>query len=74
MAAVSKRMKSLFKASAASSDTDNQHIVLTITTDGMVYADNLLNSVVLVGDVELFNKLKACMKDNLSNNTVGYAN
>ena len=49
--AVSKRMKSLFKDSTASSDTDNQHIVLTITTDGMVYADNLLNAV--VGDVEL---------------------
>ena len=49
MAALSKRMKSLFKASAASSDTDNQHIVLTITTDGMVYAagtDNLLDAVV----------------------------
>ena len=44
----------------ASSDTDNQYIVLNITTDGMVYAagtDNLLNAV--VGHVELFNKLKA---------------
>ena len=41
----------------------------------MAYAartDNLLNPV--VGDVELFNKLKACMKDNLTNNSVGCAN
>ena len=47
--AVSKRMKSLFKASVDSFDTDNQHSVLTITTDGGVYAagtDNLLNAVV----------------------------
>ena len=73
--AVSKRMKSLFKTSAASCATDNQHIVLTNTTDGRVYAagtDNLLNGV--VGNVELFSKLKECMKDNLTADSVGYAN
>ena len=73
--AASKRMKNLFRASAASNDTDNQHLVLTITTDGNVFASGSDNMVTgMVGDVELYSRVKACMKDNLTEGSVGYAN
>ena len=73
--AASKGMKSLFKASAASADKDNQHIVLSISSEGTVFVSGTDNMVTgIVEDAELFMKVKACMKSNLSNESVGYSN
>ena len=47
--AASKGMKSLFKASAASADKDNQHIVLSISSEGTVFVsgtDNMVTGIV----------------------------
>ena len=70
-----KKLKSLMQASAAAADTATQHILLHVTADGKVFAagtDNMVTAI--VGDAELYNKIKACMKNNLTTENVGYAN
>jgi hypothetical protein len=57
-----KKMKSLLQASESACQSTTQHILLSVSAGGRVLAsgtDKLLTG--LVSDVELYNKVKACL-------------
>ena len=70
-----KKLKTLMQASAAAADTATQHILLSVTADGKVFSagtDNMVTAI--LGDTELYKKIKPCMKNNPTTENVGYAN
>jgi hypothetical protein len=69
-----KKMKKLLKASEAASHTDTQHVVLSVYAEGRVHAsgtDDLVTG--LIGDEELFSKVKTCIRSKVTEQPVGYA-
>ena len=78
MMPTNKKLKNLLQASeAAASNTASQHILLSVSSEGKVHAagsDNLVTG--LVSDVELYKKIKACVKNNVmtdDSESAGYA-
>ena len=68
------KLQKLLQASEAANAIDSQHILLSISADGKVSAagsDSLVTG--MVSDIELYNKLKDCIKNHVSWEAVGYA-
>ena len=69
-----KKLKNLLQVSEAASHTTCQHIVLSVFSEGKIHAagsDNLVTG--LVSDIELYRKIKACIKSHVTEEAVGYA-
>ena len=56
-------------------DAATQHILLHVTAEGKVFSygtDNIVKAV--VGEIELYEKIKTCINNNLTTENVGYGN
>ena len=68
------KIKTLIQASAAV-DAATQHILLHVTAEGKLFASGTDNKVkAIVGEIELYEKIKTCMKNNFNRENIGYAN
>ena len=68
-------MKKLSQVSASASDTATQHILLSVSADGRAHAAGPDNMVIaMVGDAELYAKIKTLMQHSLTKEPVGYGN
>ena len=66
-----KKAKALIQASSKTCDKENQHILLSLSPEGDVTvsgSDNLVSS--LISNIELFSKVKDCMRNNLTQESV----
>ena len=69
------KIKTLIQASAAVTDAATQHILLHVTAEGKVFAsgtDNIVKAI--IGEIELYEKIKTCINNNLTTKNVGYGN
>ena len=68
------KIKTLIQASAAV-DAATQHILLHVTAEGKLFASGTDNKVkAIVGEIELYEKIKTCINHNLTTENVGYGN
>ena len=69
------KIKTLIQSSAAVTDATTQHILLHVTAEGKVFASGTHSKVqAVVGGIELYEKIKTCINNNLTTENVGYEN